>query len=54
MHGQLSYLDVVLGAKDFSDFSNRLELLRRVVDADISLISDIRQERAAIEAAQKN
>lgn len=53
MHGQLSYLDVVLGAKDFSDFSNRLELLRRVVDADISLISDIRQERAAIEAAQK-
>ena len=47
MHGQLSYLDVVLGAKDFSDFSNRLELLRRVVDADISLISDIRQERAA-------
>lgn len=36
MHGQLSYLDVVLGAKDFSDFSNRLELLRRVVDADIS------------------
>ena len=53
MHGQLSYLDVVLGAKDFSDFSNRLELLRRVVDADISLISDIRRERAAIEAAQK-
>lgn len=53
MHGQLSYLDVVLGAKDFSDFSNRLELLRRVLDADISLISDIRQERAAIEAAQK-
>ena len=53
MHGQLSYLDVVLGAKDFSDFSNRLELLRRVIDADISLIADIRQERAAIEAAQK-
>lgn len=53
MHGQLSYLDVVLGAKDFSDFSNRLELLRRIIDADITLISDIRQERAAIEKAQQ-
>lgn len=53
MHGQLSYLDVVLGAKDFSDFSNRLELLRRIIDADIALISDIRQERAAIEKAQQ-
>ncbi|WP_296816642.1 murein hydrolase activator EnvC [uncultured Megasphaera sp.] len=53
MHGQLSYLDVVLGAKDFSDFSNRLELLRRIIDADITLISDIRQERAAIEQAKQ-
>lgn len=53
MHGQLSYLDVVLGAKDFSDFFNRLELLRRIIDADITLISDIRQERAAIETAKQ-
>ena len=53
MHGHLSYLDVVLGAKDFSDFSNRLELLRRIIDADITLISDIRQERAAIETAKQ-
>lgn len=53
MHGQLSYLDVVLGAKDFSDFSNRLELLRRIIDADITLISDIRKERAAIETAKQ-
>ena len=53
MHGQLSYLDVVLGAKDFSDFSNRLELLCRIIDADITLISDIRQERAAIETAKQ-
>lgn len=53
MHGQLSYLDVVLGVKDFSDFSNRLELLRRIIDADITLISDIRKERAAIETAKQ-
>ena len=53
MHGQLSYLDVVLGAKDFSDFSNRIELLRRIIDADITLISDIRKERAAIETAKQ-
>ena len=52
MHGQLNYLDVVLGARDFSDFSNRLELLRRILSADIQLLSDIRQEQAAIREAR--
>lgn len=52
MHGQLNYLDVVLGARDFSDFSNRLELLRRILALDIQLLADIRSERDAIRAAQ--
>ncbi|MGN0948062.1 MAG: murein hydrolase activator EnvC family protein [Megasphaera sp.] len=52
MHGQLNYLDVVLGARDFSDFSNRLELLRRILASDIQLLADIRSERDAIRAAQ--
>ena len=32
--GQLSYLEVIMGAKSFSDFANRLELLKRVIQSD--------------------
>lgn len=49
MHGQLNYLDVVLGAKDFNDFANRVELLRRIISADMELISSIRTQRDAIQ-----
>ena len=44
-HGQLNYLDVVIGAKDFSDFSNRVELLKRIVNSDMELITSIKDER---------
>lgn len=48
MHGQLNYLDVVIGAKDFNDFSNRVELLKRIVDSDMDLIGSIKTERDKI------
>ena len=53
INGRLSYLDVVIGSKDFSDFANRLEVLRRIIDSDINLISEIKKERAQIEAHKK-
>lgn len=53
MHGQLSYLDVVLGAKDFNDFANRVDLLRRVIAADMDLINSIRQQRDEIQQVQQ-
>lgn len=49
INGRLSYLDVVIGAKDFSDFANRLEMLKRIIDADLKLIADIKAERETIE-----
>ena len=49
IHGQLNYLQVIMGAKDFSDFANRLELLKRVVRSDYSLLQEIRQQQAAIQ-----
>ena len=49
INGRLSYLDVVIGAKDFSDFANRLEVLKRIIDSDITLINEIKKERAEIE-----
>jgi peptidase, M23 family len=53
INGRLSYLDVVIGSKNFSDFANRLEVLKRIIDSDINLISEIKKERAQIEAHKK-
>ena len=50
INGRLSYLDVVIGSKDFSDFANRLEVLKRIIDSDITLIKEIKKERSEIEA----
>ena len=50
INGRLSYLDVVIGSKDFSDFANRLEVLKRIIDSDITFINKIKKERADIEA----
>ena len=50
MHGQLNYLEVILGANSFNDFANRLELLKRIIHSDYSLILDIQKQKSAIEA----
>lgn len=50
MHGQLNYLEVILGANSFSDFANRIELLKRVIRSDYNLILEIQKQKAAIEA----
>ena len=38
INGRLSYLDVVIGSKDFTTFANRLEILKRIIDSDIKLV----------------
>lgn len=50
MHGQLNYLEVILGANSFSDFANRVELLKRVIRSDYNLILEIQKQKTAIEA----
>ncbi len=50
MHGQLNYVDVIIGSKSFSDFANRLELLKRIIRADFSLILEIQEQQRQIEA----
>lgn len=47
-NGQISYLDVLLGANDFSDFSTRMEILKRVISKDIELITRVKAERALV------
>ena len=48
INGRLSYLDVVVGSKDFSDFANRMEMLKRILQADMELINNIKTEREEI------
>jgi len=47
-NGQLSYLDVLFGANDFSDFTTRMDLLKRIMNKDIELIIKVKAERQLV------
>ena len=47
-NGQVSYLDVLLGAKDFSDFTDRFELLKKVLAHDVNLLQRTKADREAV------
>ncbi|EGO62318.1 murein hydrolase activator EnvC family protein [Acetonema longum] len=51
-NGQVSYVDVLLGASDFRDFTTRYDLLRRVLDQDVALITQIKTQREQINSKQ--
>ena len=36
-NGQINYLDVLLGAKDFGDFASRMYLLQKIIRSDLDL-----------------
>lgn len=52
MHGQVSYLDILFGAQDFSDFLTRMDLIKHILRYDYDLITKIRQERNDIVATK--
>lgn len=45
INGQINYLDVLLGAKDFSDFSSRMYLLQRIISSDINLLTKLEKQK---------
>ncbi|BBB91738.1 MAG TPA: peptidoglycan DD-metalloendopeptidase family protein [Methylomusa anaerophila] len=47
-NGQVNYLDVLFGAVDFNDFTTRAELLKRVVNLDITLVTRVKAERELV------
>lgn len=51
-NGQISYVDVLFGARDFSDLMTRMDLLKRIIKFDFDLIVKIQEERAVILAAK--
>lgn len=44
-HGTVSYLQVLLNSTSFSDFLERLNMLRQIVAGDASLLLQVKQER---------
>ena len=49
INGQISYLDVVFGAKDFQDLMTRMDLLKRIIRQDYDLVQVVLAERQEIE-----
>ena len=53
INGQINYLDVLFGAKDFQDLFTRMDLLKRVIQQDYDLVQVVFAEKTAIETSQK-
>lgn len=53
MHGQVNYVDVLFGAKDFSDFLTRMDLLKRILRNDRDLVNRVAEVKRAVEARRK-
>lgn len=51
--GNVSYMEVLLDAKDFSDFINRFELLKKVIQQDVSTIDMVKADRARLDTKKK-
>ncbi len=49
MHGQISYIDVLFGAKDFSDFLTRMDLFKRVIASDYELVKTVYAAKRVVE-----
>lgn len=54
INGQISYLDVLFGAKDFSDLMTRMDLLKRVLKQDFDLVQVVLAEKNEIELTQSS
>lgn len=47
-HGSISYLSVLLGATDFADLVNRGYIVRKVMQRDVDLLKDIKDDEQRI------
>lgn len=48
INGQINYVDVLFGAKDFSDLMTRMDLLKRIIKYDYDLITKVQQDKAMV------
>lgn len=47
--GNVNYLEVVFGAKDFQDFIGRVSVVNKIAEADASLIEELETDKAKVE-----
>ncbi len=47
-NGQINYLDVLFGSRDFADFTTRMDLLSRILKQDTDLIAKVKAERELV------
>lgn len=52
INGQISYVDVLFGAKDFSDFMTRMDILKRIIKHDYDLIMKVKQDKEIVVKAR--
>ena len=52
-NGQINYLDVLLGAKDFNDFVSRMDILKKILAYDNALIQATKVDREALRKAKE-
>lgn len=53
INGQINYLDVLLGAKDFSDFSSRMYLLQKIISSDLAMLDQLKKDFDEINSRKK-
>ena len=52
-NGQVNYLDVLLGAKDFNDFVGRMDILKKILAYDNALIQGTKAARETLRKAKE-
>lgn len=52
INGQISYIDVLFGAKDFSDLMTRMDVLKRIIKYDYDLVMVVKEKRNIIKTAR--
>ncbi len=51
-NGQVNYIDVLFGAKDFSDFVSRMDILKKILAYDNALLQATKADREALARAK--
>jgi murein DD-endopeptidase MepM/ murein hydrolase activator NlpD len=51
--GNVSYMEVLFDSRDFSDFVNRFELLKRIVQQDVSIIDLVKADRERLNSKRE-
>ncbi len=54
INGQISYVDVLFGATDFSDFLTRMDLLKRIIKYDYDLVTKVQADKAIVVATRES